>query len=279
MILLGRAEQRQQVLSALEQAGEDERDCPDDNDGHPDHQEAAEHSIVETKCPSSTPGADKLYSPAPVKYVNRCLTGDIDTPKFMGAPRPELDRAWHDLLEATMIRYTDDELLLANNATPVRHEDGGYAGGLGISHSLHCLKRLKQYIHPDYYYNHETQDWAELYSHVDHCPESLRQEILCSADANVYTPQWTAHSRVKPTVRVPRPHACVDWAALHGWMQGRAARLDDMVGPPYSLYDGKGEGTGHGEGGGRWDVSCGVVGLSCLGSAVVFVVAVGTRFF
>lgn len=78
-------------------------------------------------------------APAPVKYVNKLLVGDPDTPKFMGEPRPEMDEAWHDLLDATLIRYTEDELLQANNATSVRHVDGGYVGGLGISHSLHCL--------------------------------------------------------------------------------------------------------------------------------------------
>ncbi|KAK3338924.1 hypothetical protein B0H65DRAFT_511221 [Neurospora tetraspora] len=178
-------------------------------------------------------------SPAPVQYVNKWLTGDPDTKKFMGKPRPELDQAWHDLLDSTLIKYSADELFLANNATSVQHKDGGFVGGLGISHSLHCLKRLKQYLHPEYYYGHEAQDWDELYSHVDHCLESLRQEILCNADVNVYTLKWTPHSRFKPTVKVPQPHACVDWEALHGWMKGRQARLEDIVGPPESLFEGK----------------------------------------
>jgi len=97
-------------------------------------------------------------------------------------------------------------------------------------------KRIKQYLHPEYYYDHEAQDWDELYSHVDHCLESLRQEVLCTADVNVYTLEWTKHSRFKPTVRVPQPHACVDWENVHDWMKSRAAGLDDMVGPPDSLY-------------------------------------------
>lgn len=97
---------------------------------------------------------------------------------------------------------------------------------------------MKQYLHPDYYYNHEDQDWDELYSHVDHCLESLRQSVMCSADINVYTLKWTPHSRYKPTVKVPQPHACVNWATLHDWMKERAASLDDMVGPPESLYEG-----------------------------------------
>ncbi len=60
----------------------------------------------------------------------------------MGQPRPELDQAWHDLLTGTLIRYTREELLQAGNATSVKHKNGGYVGGFGISHSLHCLVRI-----------------------------------------------------------------------------------------------------------------------------------------
>jgi len=198
---------------------------------------AVAYGVNSNSCSSSTPGATTPYSPAPLKYVNRYLTGDPDTPKFMGKPRPELDEAWHELLAGTLIRYSEHELSLANNATSVGHKESGYVGGLGISHSLHCLKRIKQYVHPEYYYSHEDQDWSELYSHVDHCLESIRQELMCNADVNVYTLKWTRHSRFKPTVKVPQPHACVDWKGLHGWMIGRAAKLDDMIGPPEGMFD------------------------------------------
>jgi len=59
----------------------------------------------------------------------------------MGEPRPELDKAWTDLLAGTMIRYSEEELQLAGNATSIRHKEGGYVGGLGVSHSLHCVVR------------------------------------------------------------------------------------------------------------------------------------------
>ncbi|KAI2464124.1 hypothetical protein F4781DRAFT_414162 [Annulohypoxylon bovei var. microspora] len=193
--------------------------------------------ILNTRsCPSPKTGVKIPYSPAPVTYVNKWLKGDPDTPKFVGQPRPEMDQAWHDLLSATAIRLSEDELLLANNATSIKHKDGGYVGGLGISHSLHCVKRIKQYLHPEYYYQGD-QAWEELFMHADHCLESLRQVVLCSADVSPYLLEWTPHSRFKPAVRVPQPHACVDWEALHEWMSGRAASLEDIVGPPDSLYE------------------------------------------
>jgi hypothetical protein len=47
-----------------------------------------------------------------LRYLNKYMTQDPDTPKFMGKPRPELDAAWHDLLQGKMwhqvqLRHTD----------------------------------------------------------------------------------------------------------------------------------------------------------------------------
>lgn len=80
-----------------------------------------------------------MAAPAPLQYYNKFLAGDPDTPKFVGQPRAEMDKAWHDLLDGTMIRFSEEELSLAGNSTSIRHKDGGYVGGLGISHSLHCI--------------------------------------------------------------------------------------------------------------------------------------------
>ncbi|RYC57229.1 hypothetical protein CHU98_g8984 [Xylaria longipes] len=172
-----------------------------------------------------------LGAPVKLQYVNRVLKEDPDTPKFMGKPRPELDDAWHELLDSTLIRFSSEEMMFANNASSIAHKDGGFVGGLGVSHTLHCLiqKRIKQYLHPDYYYPGE-QDWAELDWHVDHCLDSVRKEVLCKASADVYTLEWTIHSDERPSVTVPQAHMCVDWESLHSWMKERAAGYDDMDG-------------------------------------------------
>jgi len=213
-----------------------------------------------------------------VRYVNRFFSDDPDTHKFMGKPRKELDEAWHNLLTATALHFSAEEMQQAGNATSVLHKDGGYIGGLGLSHSLHCLvslfllspylryltctlssvgrfarscslvslfenpvtstnpptskKRIKQYIHPEYYYSQQDQDWETIYTHLDHCLESLRQSTLCMADVSIYTFKWTPQSKTRPVVDVPQPHACIDWEALHEWMLAREATVDDLVGPP-----------------------------------------------
>ncbi|KAK4206825.1 hypothetical protein QBC37DRAFT_476789 [Rhypophila decipiens] len=176
-----------------------------------------------------TSGVQIPYTPAPVEYVNKhIIANSYNKAKFMGHPRPELDEAWSELLAGTMMRFSDEELMLAGNATSIRHKEGGFVGGLGVSHSLHCLKRIKQYLHPEYYYN-DDEDMDELWLHLDHCLESLRQQLLCSADVNIYTLRWTPHSKTKPSIQIPQAHACVNWDHLHSWMLGRAAKYEDLV--------------------------------------------------
>ncbi|KAI0201415.1 hypothetical protein F4808DRAFT_459906 [Astrocystis sublimbata] len=167
------------------------------------------------------PPAMHLGMPLKLTYVNKVLQDDPDSHKFTGKPRPELDDAWHKLLDGTLIKFTDEELRQAGNAKSIAHKDGGYVGGLAISHSLHCL------------------DWKELEYHMDHCLESIRQEILCSGSSEVYTLKWTPANKVKPAVTIPQPRMCVDWEALHDWMKGRAANYSDMIKPTDPEYKGE----------------------------------------
>jgi hypothetical protein len=86
-------------------------------------------------------------------------------------------------------------------------------------------------MHPEYYYTDTDTDWAEVHKHVDHCLESLRLELLCSADVSLWTFKWTEHSRAKPANHIPQQHVCVDWDALHAWMQERAVDWSEVVHP------------------------------------------------
>jgi hypothetical protein len=204
----------------------------------------------------------KPYSPAPVRYINKFLKNGPESKPFMGHPRPELDAAWHELLSGTLVRFSADELHLANYTTSIKHKEGGYIGGLGISHNLHCLKRIKQYLHPDYYPT-ELHVHEDPFEHLDHCLESLRLAIMCHGDTNVYALQWLPHNRFKPGVVLSQQNVCVDWEPLHRWMLERAAKVDDMEKPPSEMFDeydrthrGEGkeeghEGMGHGEKGGE----------------------------
>lgn len=61
--------------------------------------------------------------------------------KYHGEPRPELDKAWADLLEHNNIRLTEDELKRLNRTALKLSDGSGYFGQLGAYHHLHCLVR------------------------------------------------------------------------------------------------------------------------------------------
>ncbi|KAI1453748.1 hypothetical protein F4805DRAFT_358375 [Annulohypoxylon moriforme] len=188
-------------------------------------------SRISSSCPSAISNVKTPYSPAPVKYVNKNLTRDFESSKFMGDPRLELDKAWHELLNGTAIRISEEEVLLVNATNAARLKDGGYIGGLGIMHSLHCLKRIKQYLNPEYYYSQDQQDWDDITIHIDHCLESLRTQVLCKPDLSLYTFTWTPQNIIKPAVQITQESVCVDWDAAHEWMKARAVTINDVVRP------------------------------------------------
>ena len=58
---------------------------------------------------------------------------------FGGEPRPELDKAWHDLLEHTNIRISKVELQNLNRTAIELYDGSGCFGQLNVYHHLHCL--------------------------------------------------------------------------------------------------------------------------------------------
>lgn len=58
---------------------------------------------------------------------------------FRGEPRPELDKAWHDLFENSNIRISKDELQKMNRTAIALYDGSGYFGQLSAYHHLHCL--------------------------------------------------------------------------------------------------------------------------------------------
>lgn len=202
---------------------------------------------MQRRTPTNKPAAPLPRLP----YINKFILKDPAASPFLGPPRPELDEAWHALLDPTALRFTDVEFARAGNITSVRHKSGGYVGGMGFVHNLHCLvccpntrrrlhielthpsaqKRIKQFLHPDYYYGNLGRDdkaWHSLYMHVDHCLEALRQAAMCTPDLNIFTLAWQSGRR-KPDVDFPQAHACVDWSALSAWTKSRATTYMDVV--------------------------------------------------
>ncbi|KAI1124451.1 hypothetical protein F5Y10DRAFT_249324 [Nemania abortiva] len=145
----------------------------------------------------------------------------VDTP-FSGDPSPELDKAWHDLLKDTTIRVSKQDLDYYNVTSLPLADGSGYASELFVTHELHCLKKVRQWIYKESYFT-DVQGFQrnELKRHIDHCVETLRQGIMCRGDVSLGTYTYLRGSN-DVTARSWGKHQCVNFEALMAWARERA---------------------------------------------------------
>ncbi|KAI3322966.1 hypothetical protein HD806DRAFT_523187 [Xylariaceae sp. AK1471] len=130
---------------------------------------------------------------------------------FTGKPNPDLDQAWHDLLDAQNIMLEPKFMKNYGRehvgvAVP---EGGSYIGTLNVYHELYCLKRIHQYMYPDYYFSNFTPREHELNRlHNEHCIDVLRQSAMCHGDIGLITYEWSNDSLVP--VANPTSHQCIN---------------------------------------------------------------------
>ncbi|KAI0100069.1 hypothetical protein GGR51DRAFT_533740 [Nemania sp. FL0031] len=144
-----------------------------------------------------------------------------DTP-FSGDPSPELDQAWHDLLKDTTIRVSKEDLDYYNVTSLPLADGSGYASELFMTHELHCLKKVRQWIYKESYFTQvQGMQRNELKRHIDHCIETLRQGIMCRGDVSLGTYTYLRGSN-DVTARTWGKHQCIDFEALISWARERA---------------------------------------------------------
>ncbi|KAM0244541.1 hypothetical protein ACHAQJ_010749 [Trichoderma viride] len=126
------------------------------------------------------------------------------TTPWRGPPSDEIDQRWEDIIELRMFPLSNNE------ARDLGIEPRGYAQiprelqakyGSGIlagnefSHQLHCLNLMRKYLSFDYY-NAKPEEVAFnatsqiLHTHVEHCIDILRQNIMCQPDTGFYPVYW-----------------------------------------------------------------------------------------
>ncbi|KAK7948428.1 uncharacterized protein PG986_009314 [Apiospora aurea] len=171
-----------------------------------------------------------IYSPATsaIRYEKKRLWRDIDGPNpFTGKPRPELDQAWRDIIAPITIKVSADELArFSEGDSTISFKDGsGYIAEMGVYHELHCVKRVRRYLHLVYYYPNMTgADRVREDTHIDHCLEYWRQSAMCRGDTTLGTFFWRDGV---PTSRVYTDNGCVDWYKLDHWARQRKVDMAD----------------------------------------------------
>ncbi|KAH9990673.1 hypothetical protein F4779DRAFT_623784 [Xylariaceae sp. FL0662B] len=167
-----------------------------------------------------------LYSPANDAIdwsIQEFNSGDGLTSDFGGHPRPELEKAWADLLGPMNIRLElQDVQAFGREKTAVPLSDGsGYVGSLNVYHELHCVRWLYKYIWQDEYFpDADEEQKKKNKSHSEHCLNALRKFAMCHGDPGMIIYSFMPWS-LKPGAN-GTAHQCVDWPKLSKWANERA---------------------------------------------------------
>ncbi|KAF2205338.1 hypothetical protein GQ43DRAFT_335407, partial [Delitschia confertaspora ATCC 74209] len=155
---------------------------------------------------------------------------------FVGNPRPELDAAWDGLLKNIQIHVSPDEfdqLQPQLNRTSLRleHGSGDYIIRLGVYHHLHCLKWVRKWIHREHYWPElEGEALHERRQFVEHCLESFRLSVMCTASLAPSTFYFMPNTSDPLKISVSGRHVarCANWEKLDDWAAERRIDFNDI---------------------------------------------------
>ncbi|RAL07365.1 oxidase ustYa family protein, partial [Aspergillus homomorphus CBS 101889] len=163
-----------------------------------------------------------------IQYLLWQFNGTVGYPSpyaprsFEEGPTPEIDEAWERFHARPMSVSLEVVEKSGENTDAVRLPDelgGGYLAWAEVNHQLHCLNLLRKAIYWDYYYDitRELQrEPPEVYAHLDHCIEMMRQILMCNADTGLQLHHWV---RGNPTP-IPNSntwHMCKDFESILDW--------------------------------------------------------------
>ncbi|MCJ1314482.1 hypothetical protein MMC25_008164 [Agyrium rufum] len=184
-------------------------------------------------------GPSLLTSPATkaIFYEERALTLEStiqDKGPYAHAPNPDVDASWSELLKNTNIEVpTEIMRKLGREDIGIKLPDReGYAGSLQVYHQIHCVKRLHQYMYPDYYFKDFDDHMKEMNRlHSEHCIDFLRQSMMCLGDIGLITFQWSPVSLIP--IANSTTHQCINWEKFEEFTSEHAV---DLYKPDYLIH-------------------------------------------
>ncbi|MCJ1308697.1 hypothetical protein MMC25_002351 [Agyrium rufum] len=201
------------------------------------------------KTSAYSPVMDKIHIPLINKKIDASLFPEPGNPEhiYRMRPSPEVDAAWERISHIGMHALTRQEVEdIGKNATECAKTmpDWGYGpdtfmGEVDVFHQLHCLDALRRtnVLNYDYYWgkNWGYEPPVMFESHVDHCIDILRQNIMCNADMDMLTYNWR-HTQHNPFPDVGANKVCRDFDALLRWqeeveMKDEPAKWEKIVRP------------------------------------------------
>lgn len=182
-------------------------------------------SVNDRRCAQYMAAASPAFEA--VEYEWKTFENDFfhDSP-YRGPPTEELEKAWDDLWNYGAFSVPKDMLPKLNKSTTGWREipeekGGGVAGLLEGFHQIHCLNLIRQYTYRDQW------DYSGLPSfegtpqlvrhHIDHCIETLRINLMCTADVTPYLIELNPNRRLGEDPNFDTLHKCRKWDKLVHW--------------------------------------------------------------
>ncbi|KAF4637376.1 hypothetical protein G7Y89_g727 [Cudoniella acicularis] len=174
---------------------------------------------------------------------------DPTEPQYVGKPSPEIDNAWHKLLQGQYLYLPKEEAMKLDNPVPIEALQGSYLAEVEVMHSLHCLNAIRKALDPEYYAIHDQHPLlADLQAvHVgepssalislvattdvrlpEHCIEQLRQNIQCATDLTPVPLRPYGPPGHINLVGTPQTHTCRDWKAFRQWYSQKGEEWGSM---------------------------------------------------
>jgi len=199
---------------------------------------------------------DKVHIPLIKTKIDATLFPDPANPNhiYRLPPSPEVDAAWERISRKSSPLSSLSPSGKVSTDSPALHTDIGmhamtrtevegigknasecaktqpdwgygpdaYMSEIDVFHQLHCLNSLRKtnILHYDYYWG---KTWGYeppvmFESHIDHCIDILRQNLMCNADVEMLTYNWrkTQHN---PFPDIGAVKLCRDFEALVKWQE------------------------------------------------------------
>jgi hypothetical protein len=122
-----------------------------------------------------------------------------------------------------MSKQSNDRLLNKTMRTPVEGYQDTYMATLDVFHQLHCLNLIRKAFYPKRYNTSLFDEDGETlvyvrWIHLDHCIDTIRQSLMCSADVAVIGYEWFEREKMTRG-RFNAVHKCRDWSRIREWAE------------------------------------------------------------
>jgi len=153
---------------------------------------------------------------------------------------PEVDAAWESLGVDYRSAWVPAEQAARSGLSPdqVKIKDkygGGYPANVEGLHHLHCLNLLRKSLHYNFEYYHALgkgafqNDDLILKTHITHCLDILRQQLMCSVDMGMLGQVWWDRKEPKPFVDFNTKHVCRNFEAVRQWAEEKQLPADAPI--------------------------------------------------